>query len=72
LYQVKQVKNNAMAKQKYEFTINVDGMGMYETYTIVACDITTAKKKAKEKAVADFKRSLKTSLEAKVKIANIF
>lgn len=72
MYQVKQVKNNAMAKQKYEFTINVDGMGMYETYTIIACDITTAKRKAKEKAVADFKRSLKTSLEEKIKIAKIF
>ena len=70
--QVKQVKNSAMAKQKYEFTINVDGMGMYETYTIVACDITTAKKKAKEMTIADFRRSLKTSLEQKVKVQKLF
>ena len=58
-----------MAKQKFEYTINVDGMGMYETYVITATDLSTAKRKAKIMAMKDFKKSLKTYLEEKVKIS---
>lgn len=42
-----------------EFEIAVDGIGFFDTYTIKAKDLASAKKKAKSKALADFKKDLK-------------
>lgn len=42
-----------------EFEIAVDGIGFFDTYVIKAKDLATAKKKAKSKAMADFRKGLK-------------
>lgn len=46
-----------MALKTYE--IYVDGIGFADTYIVKAKDLATAKKKAKAKAIAEFKSTLK-------------
>lgn len=42
-----------------EFKIYVDGIGFCDEYTIKAKDLTSAKRKAKAKAIKEFKSTLK-------------
>ena len=42
-----------------EFEIAVDGIGFFDTYIVKAKDLPSAKKKAKAKALAVFKKELK-------------
>ena len=44
-----------------EFVIYVEGIGFAEEYTIKAKDLASAKKKAKAKALKDFKSTLKAT-----------
>lgn len=46
-----------MALNEYE--IVVDGPGTFQCYLLKAKDLKTAKRKAKMKAIADFRKSLK-------------
>lgn len=42
-----------------EYVIYVDGAGFGEDYIVKAKDLTSAKRKAKKMAIADFKKTLK-------------
>ena len=44
-----------------EFVIYVDGMGFATEYTIKAKDLVSAKRKAKAKALKEFKSTLKAT-----------
>lgn len=57
-----------MASKKFEFEITVDAIGFFDTYTIVAKDLATAKKRAKAQAMRDFRSSMKVTKESKVEI----
>lgn len=57
-----------MANKKFEFEIAVDAIGFFDTYTIVAKDLATAKKRAKAQAMRDFRSSMKVTKESKVEI----
>ena len=57
-----------MASKKYEFEIAVDAIGFFDTYTIVAKDLATAKKKAKAQAMRDFRSSMSVTKESKIEL----
>lgn len=44
-----------------EFVIYVEGIGFADEYTIKAKDLASAKRKAKVKAIRDFKSTLKAT-----------
>lgn len=54
-----QTNNKDLTMALKEFEIAVDGIGFFDTYTIKAKDLASAKNKAKAKALADFKKDLK-------------
>ena len=46
-----------------DYTISIDGIGFFDTYTVKAKDLPTAKKKAKALAIRDFSKTLKAYKE---------
>ena len=53
--QLKTLKNNNMK----DFEIYVDGLGFADTFIVKAKNLSSAKKKAKAKAISEFSKTLK-------------